>query len=167
MAHPTLLRRTGATWTLIASGLALGLLLVMSGMARAGELMVRNDEAKLVRLTEPATDIIVGNPSIADVAIHSSQLLVVTGKTFGVTNLIVLNNKRQVILNKTLVVKSNGTRLVNLQRGSKRQSYACTPECRSILMIGDASDYAGEVKSAADSKIQLAREAARSGPTGQ
>ena len=48
------------------------------------------DQAKVVRLPEKAQTVIVGNPAIADVAVQRNGVMVVTGKSFGVTNLIEL-----------------------------------------------------------------------------
>ena len=38
------------------------------------------DQASLVKLDRPAAEIVVANPSIADVSVQSGKLLVVTGK---------------------------------------------------------------------------------------
>ena len=66
--------------------------------ARAAEdLIVKYDQSQLVRLPKAAAEVIVGNPSIADVAVQSGNLLVVTGKTFGITNIIALDAERNVI----------------------------------------------------------------------
>jgi Flp pilus assembly secretin CpaC len=37
-----------------------------------------------------AAEVIIGNPTIADVSVQGGNLLVVTGKSFGVTNIISL-----------------------------------------------------------------------------
>ncbi|MEZ5828402.1 MAG: pilus assembly protein N-terminal domain-containing protein [Hyphomicrobiales bacterium] len=48
------------------------------------------DEATLLRLERPAAEIVVGNPSIADVAVQNGKSIVLTGKSFGETNLIAI-----------------------------------------------------------------------------
>jgi Flp pilus assembly secretin CpaC len=58
---------------------------------RAEDLVVNYDQSQLVKLPRPAAEIIIGNPSIADVTVQNGNLLVVTGKTFGITNMIVLD----------------------------------------------------------------------------
>ena len=63
------------------------------------------DEATMLRLERPAAEIVVGNPSIADVAVQSGKGLVLTGKSFGQTNLIVLDAQGKVIINRRVVVQ--------------------------------------------------------------
>ncbi len=85
--------------------------------------------------------IIIGNPSIADVAIQGGNLLVVTGKTFGVTNIIALDAERNIIQDQRIVVQRDEVRTVNLTKGGLRQSYSCTPTCSPTLTIGDDTAY--------------------------
>ncbi len=49
------------------------------------------DEARLIRLDADAAQIIVGNPAIADATVQSARLLVITGKSYGATNIIALD----------------------------------------------------------------------------
>ncbi len=46
----------------------------------------RFDQAKVIKMPDRATTIVIGNPLIADVAIQPGGLAVVTGKSFGDTN---------------------------------------------------------------------------------
>ena len=55
----------------------------------------------------PGAEVIIGNPSIADVTIQGGNLLVVTGKTFGVTNIIALDAQRNVIQDQRVVVEQD------------------------------------------------------------
>lgn len=109
------------------------------------------DQASLVKLDRPASEIVVGNPSIADVAVQSSKVLVVTGKSFGETNLIVLDSDGKTIVNKRLTVSEPRIGLVTVYRGVARQTVHCNPNCAPPLVIGDAPDYfetiAKEIKS--------------------
>jgi hypothetical protein len=98
---------------------------------------IRIDEARLLRLDQDAAQVIVGNPSIADVAVQSARLLVVTGKSYGATNLIVLDAEGREILSTRLGVAPNDSRLIIVYRGASRQSLHCTPECQRVLAIGD------------------------------
>ena len=50
--------------------------------ANADDLIVRYDQSQLLRMPREVANIIVGNPSIADVSVQRGNLLVVTGKTF-------------------------------------------------------------------------------------
>lgn len=109
--------------------------------ARAVDLVVSYDQSQLLRLPRPVASVIIGNPSIADVSVQSGSLLVVTGKTFGVTNIIALDADRNIIQDQRVVVTRDEARSVNLTKGGLRQSYSCTPECSPTLTIGDDTAY--------------------------
>lgn len=108
---------------------------------KAGDLVVRYDQSQLLRLPRPATEVIIGNPSIADVSLQGGNLLVVTGKTFGITNVIALDAERNVIQDQRVLVERDDRRVVYLHKGGSRQSYSCTPNCEPNLAIGDDNDY--------------------------
>ena len=72
---------------------------------------------------------------------QSGNLLVVTGKTFGITNIIALDADRNVIQDQRVLVKRDEVKVVNLQRGTQRQSYNCTPQCNPSITVGDEQAY--------------------------
>jgi Pilus formation protein N terminal region len=129
-----------------------GLFALSIAPAFAGDLVVRYDQSQLLRLPRPASEIIVGNPSIADVALQDGNLLVVTGKTFGITNIIALDAEHNVIQDQRVMVERDDSRVVNLHKGSERFTYACTPNCEPTLTIGDDKDFFASVQSANSSK---------------
>lgn len=120
--------------------------------ASAKDLVVRYDQSQLLRLSRPASAIIVGNPSIADVTLQDGNLLVVTGKTFGITNIIALDANQKIIKDQRVLVERDDRRVVNLHKGSTRYTYACTPNCEPTLTIGDDTTFFKAVKDANASK---------------
>ncbi len=106
-----------------------------AGAPRAVDVVI--DEARLIRLDADAAEIIVGNPAIADVTAQSARILVVTGKSFGATNLIALDARGREILTTRLGVGEGGGRRVRLYKGTHRQSLHCAPDCQRMLAIGD------------------------------
>ena len=95
------------------------------------------DEATLIRLGKDAAQLIVGNPAIADVSAQSPRLLVITGKSYGATNLIALDSQGREIFNARLAVRDGDKRQVTLYKGTMRQSLHCAPDCQRMLSIGD------------------------------
>lgn len=120
------------------------------------DFLVQYDQVRLMRLTEGAADVIIGNPSIADISVQSDRLIAVTGKTFGVTNLIVLNARGNVIANRRLIVRADDQKMVNLTRGAVRQTYNCAPNCQSVIKIGDEADYFANIARMASEKMKVA-----------
>ena len=115
------------------------------------------DQAALVRLDRPAAEIVVGNPSIADVSVQSGKLLVVTGKSFGETNLIVMDADGKVVASRRLIVQEPRTGFVTVYRGDARQTLNCSPNCTPPLVIGDTSNYFDDLSSEIKTKQRSAR----------
>jgi Flp pilus assembly secretin CpaC len=153
-AQTSCLRRAIAA-AAVAASLALA-----AGPARAvDDLIVKYDQSELLRLPKPAAEIIVGNPSIADV-VQSGSLLVVTGKSFGITNIIALDADRNVIKEQRVLVKRDEGKVVNLVRGTERQSYNCAPQCNPSITIGDEQKYFDAIRSASQNKKEFSEGAA-------
>src|SRR5207302_7516353 len=70
--------------------------------AAAADLGVTLDQARLVRLPERVATIVIGNPLIADAAVQSGGLMVITGKGYGITNIIALDRRSAVLMDKTV-----------------------------------------------------------------
>jgi Flp pilus assembly secretin CpaC len=130
--------------------------------ATAADLIVRYDQSQLLRLPRPATEIIIGNPSIADVSLQGGNLLVVTGKTFGITNIIALDADRNVIQDQRVVVERDERRVVNLHKGSTRFTYSCSPNCETNLTIGDDKGFFETVSKHNSEKTKFSEGAADS-----
>ncbi len=127
--------------TLLSAAVLMATAALEASKARADDLVVVYDQSQLLRLPRPAAEIIIGNPSIADVTVQGGNLLVVTGKTFGLTNIIALDSERNVIQDQRVLVQRDDRRMVNLHKGGLRQSYSCTPNCSPTLTIGDDALY--------------------------
>ena len=89
---------------------------------------------------------------------QSGNLLVITGKTFGITNIIALDADRNVIQDQRVLVKRDEVKVVNLQRGTQRQSYNCTPQCNPSITIGDEPKYFDAVAAASQKKVNISNQ---------
>jgi hypothetical protein len=108
--------------------------------ARAADIEVVLDQARLVKLPEKAVTIVIGNPLIADATVQPGGLLVVTGKSYGTTNIIALDRGSAVLLERTIEVRGPREAVV-VYRGVNRESYNCTPICEPRIAPGDAQAY--------------------------
>ena len=124
-----------------AFGLALCLMLGVTTRLAAADLTVVLDEAKLLRLPDKVATIVIGNPMIADVSLQPGGLLVITGKGFGLTNLVALDRSGAVLLEKSIEVEGPRGELVVLYRGIERETYSCTPICERRITLGDSNVY--------------------------
>lgn len=114
------------------------------------------DHAKVVRLPDRAQTVIVGNPAIADVAVQRNGVMVVTGKSFGVTNLIALDASGALLAESLVRVSAASDSVLTVQRGMDRESYSCTPDCQPSVQLGDAQKYFGEAGAQASTRNALA-----------
>lgn len=95
------------------------------------------DRAKVFRISRPASTVIIGNPSIADATVEDDVTLVLTGRSFGVTNLIILDRDGQPIVDETILVRGHETNTVRIYKRDERVTLACAPVCEPTLTIGD------------------------------
>jgi len=108
----------------------------------AGAYSVELNKTEIVRLSEPASAVIIGNPKIADVSVHSSDTVFVLGRGYGQTNLIVLNSSGETILNADIqVVSSISQGNVRLYNGQNRATYSCSPYCLPSPVLGDSVEF--------------------------
>ncbi len=101
--------------------------------------VVTVDQAKVFRVSRPAATVIIGNPSIVDGTVEDDQTIVLTGRSFGVTNLIVLDENGDSIVDRKVVVQGSEVNTVRVYRRSVRETLACAPVCEVTLTIGDSS----------------------------
>jgi Flp pilus assembly secretin CpaC len=120
---------------------------------RAEDLIIKYDQSQILRLTRPASEIIIGNPSIADVTIQSGNILVVTGKSYGITNIIALDGERNVIQDQRIAVRRDEVGVVNLTRGTARSTFACVPQCNPTVTVGDDITFLTATITAARQKM--------------
>jgi len=115
---------------------------LLPGFAQGTEaLNVALDQATLMKLPDKVSTIVVGNPLIADVAVQSGGLVVVTGKGFGTTNLILLDRAGALLMERSIVVRGPTGPTVRIYRGVNRETYSCTPDCERRITLGDSVDY--------------------------
>jgi len=148
--------------TLVLSVLVSGL----CTSAGANDLIVRYDQSQLLQMPRAVSEIIIGNPSIADVSVQSGNMLVVTGKTFGITNIIALDADKNVIQDQRVVVERDERGIVNVSRAGQRQSFSCTPNCAPTITIGDEPGYFNQVVQSSTTKTRFSETGSDGGAGG-
>lgn len=131
------------------SGLVL-LAALSAAPAKADSVSISVDQAKVMKLPERAATIVIGNPLIADATLQPGGILVVTGKSFGATNMVALDKAGRTIMNTTIQVlgPSDGD-LVVVYKGIERETYSCTPDCEHRITLGDSAAYFSAAKTQA------------------
>lgn len=111
----------------------------------AGEgVRVNVNMARILRINSPAATVIIGNPAIADVTIQDPKTLILTGKAFGVTNLIILDSVGNPIADTLVDVVQQEADLMTVYMGTARTTLVCDPVCQPTLMLGDDPSYTSQ-----------------------
>ena len=103
-------------------------------------IMVHLDQAKILKLPEKTATLVVGNPLIADVAVQPGGILVITAKSYGVTNLVALDRTGTTLMEHPIQVLGPIDNVVVVYRGIERESYSCMPDCERRITLGDTRD---------------------------
>ena len=126
---------------------------------------VNVDQAKLVKLPSRVATIVVGNPLIADVALQTGGIVVVTGKGYGATNFIAMDRTGEVLVDRVIQVEGPSDQLVTIYRGVERESYSCMPICQRRVTLGDGEGYFKSTLDQAGTLSSQASGAATNKPT--
>jgi Flp pilus assembly secretin CpaC len=113
------------------------------------------DQAILVKLPERASTLVIGNPLIFDAAVQPGGLMILTGKGYGTTNLIALDRQGQVLMERSVTVQPAKDTLV-VYRGTRRESYSCSPNCEPRITLGDDSAHFGQTIGQATTRARQA-----------
>lgn len=94
------------------------------------DIELRLDHARLIRMPHGTVTIVLGNPKIADITPQKNGFYVLTGKSFGSTNLISQDTNGSVLGAFILRVlpNSDDSQMI-VQRGLERETLHCLPKC--------------------------------------
>ena len=106
----------------------------------ADNLVIHLDQARITKLPERVSTIVIGNPLIADASLQAGGLMVLTGKGYGMTNLLALD-RQGTVLTEFLIQVKGPVDTVIVYRGDGRESYSCTPNCEPRITLGDTPPF--------------------------
>mgnify|MGYP003650833225 FL=1 len=114
----------------VLAGATLALALPGIAQAQARPLNVGIDQSTRVQLSGPAGSVIVGNPQIADVTVVDANTLYITGKGYGVTEIVAVDAiGRTVFQSQVVVTAGSGSGQVRIWRGAQATEMACGSSC--------------------------------------
>ncbi|MEE9272633.1 MAG: pilus assembly protein N-terminal domain-containing protein [Robiginitomaculum sp.] len=120
-----------------------------------GTLLVSNASAEEYRLNLNKTEVlhvpyavgavIIGNPKIADISVHSQDTFFIMGRGYGETNLIILDTEGRMMMNANIKVgqdmANTDVRVIKIGKGSEH--YSCLPDCQPAPSLSDSSKFKG------------------------
>ena len=120
----------------------------------SGKLLIEVNKGNLIRLSRPATTVFVANPEIADIDVKSPTLVYVFGRAPGETTLFAVDADENIVLDQSVVVTLNLTRLNGfLQDVAPGSTILARSVAGGIVLTGGVAD----VVSAANAE-RLARQ---------
>jgi len=105
---------------------------VLPVKATSADLPIASGEASYMNAGGAVRDVVVADPSVADVSIVNERTLVVMGKRPGVTSLMVFGAGGRTLVNRQVVVSEVGEGGVTVYRGATASSYACASRCTRL-----------------------------------
>lgn len=133
--------------------------MALASNASAREFAVEASKTRQLELPGGVTTIVIGDPRVADIAVHDQNLIFITGRTIGTTNLLAYNAAGKKIFDGDVVVTTNAANFVSINRAGQTNTFDCAPRCRSIVAIGDERRYFNDVVNQARQVQRIAQEA--------
>ena len=106
--------------------------------AQSRPLNVEIDHATRVQLRAPAGSVIVANPRIADVTVVDANTLFITGKGYGVTEVVAVDAAGRPLFQSQVVVSAGSAGSVRVWRGAQATEMACGTSCSPSVRAAPA-----------------------------
>jgi hypothetical protein len=127
------------------------LLSLVTSTASAEAFSVKMDQSARLTLPAGARDVMVGNPAIIDVNVIDGRNLVVLGRGYGSTNILVIDTRGRTILDQQVTVVAADEGRVTVIRGqaaggspTHAENYGCAPGCERTPMPGELQSEFGK-----------------------
>jgi Flp pilus assembly secretin CpaC len=135
------LRSLAALRPLCWLAMALFLTAAASAVRADEQIVVHLDEARVIKLPDRTATVVIGNPLIADISVQPGGLAVITGKSYGATNFLIMDKSGAVLTEHNVEVQGPVDKIVVVYRGINRATYSCTPECAARVTLGDQTEF--------------------------
>lgn len=123
------------------NGIAMFVFLTAAASAAAddGMLRVYMDHARVLKLDRAVSKVIIGNSEVADATVADAKTIVLTGRSFGTTNLVLLDADGNAIVDERILVSIDEDSTVRVFRRTDRSVLSCTPNCEQHAAHGSAA----------------------------
>ncbi len=115
-------------------------LLPASAFSKSEILQIDMNSSLLYRIAEQPASLIISDPSIMGVNTELENMLIISARAYGASDMIGLDERGAVLFSTTINVVEAGGAQVNYWAGDKQQSYHCTPNCVPMIDAADGQE---------------------------
>ncbi len=150
-------KKTRHIHQLLLAGATMAIALAQAGDLAAAEkaITIYSDQAQVLKLHGLPATAIIGNPMYADVSIREG-MIVLQGRHFGTTNLLVLDAAGKELVNLLVTVQQTPDSRVTVFMGGGPVTYTCGDNCEMTLEVGDDPAHFGVIEKEMQSKYGIA-----------
>ena len=132
---------TGKTRALLRFSFTTAMMLLSTAPLLAGpSINVGADHARIVSVAGTPSAVVVGNPMFADVSVEQG-VIILHGRNFGATNVIVLDVDGNQLAAFDVNVTSAGDRNISVYKAGHAFSSVCAPLCQYTLQTGEDQEW--------------------------
>ena len=110
---------------------------VMTTTASADSTVIRVNQSRRIVLRGAAANVIVGDPAVADVSVIDAHSVILLGKGYGATDVLVMDRAGRTLLDDHVTVTAPESGVVTLHRGVNAVEYTCSPRCQALPPLRD------------------------------
>ena len=107
--------------------------------ASGSSLTVEVNQSRRVMLGGAVANVIVGDPSVADVVMVDAHSVIVVGKGYGATQVMVIDRGGRALLDARVIVTAPSEGRVTIYRGAVGSEYSCAGRCQIMATPGGAA----------------------------
>ena len=136
-------KKTRRIHHLLLAGATMAIALAQAGDLVAGEkaIVIYSDQAQVLPVKGQPAAAIIGNPMYADASIRQG-MIVLQGRHFGTTNLVVLDSNGKELANLLVTVQQTPTARVTMFKAGDPFTYTCGGNnCETTLEVGDEKGH--------------------------
>jgi hypothetical protein len=122
-----------------------------SAVARGSGMTVEVNQSHRVVLRGAVANVIVGDPAVADVVMIDAHSVIVVGKGYGSTQVMVIDPAGHALLDTRVTVTARNDGRVTVYRGAASTDYSCAGRCQAVPAPGGSASPSGGAASPAAS----------------
>jgi hypothetical protein len=106
-------------------------------LALAEPLHLESGKSVAIRVKGNISSLVIGDNKVAEIAAISDSVFLLTGKTYGSTNVLAFSHEGRQIYASDILVEKSEENYVTVNRAGENYTLDCTKDCRAVLSVGD------------------------------